>query len=50
MNEYSIGNIILNTGLVGIVVYFGKKWINNIENTADINRKEIIDLVHENRT
>lgn len=49
MNEYNVGNIILNTGLVGIIVYFGKKWINNVESTAEHNRKEISDLVHENR-
>jgi hypothetical protein len=49
MNEYNVGNIILNAGLVGIIVFFGKKWINNVESTAEINRKEISDLVHENR-
>jgi len=49
MNEYNVGNIILNAGLVGIIVFFGKKWINNVEATAESNRKEINDLIHENR-
>lgn len=37
----NVGSLVLNTGLVGAVLFFGKKWMSKVEQTAETNRVEL---------
>jgi hypothetical protein len=41
LNEYVIGNFVLNGGLVVLICFLLKRWVNGIEKTAETNRKEL---------
>lgn len=60
MNEYAIGNFVLNGGLVVLVCCLVKKCVNGMETTIANNKKELAestkqtttelkDAIHENR-
>lgn len=43
MNEYVIGNFVLNGGLVVLICFLIKKCVSGIEKTAETNRKELTE-------
>jgi len=37
----NVGSLVINGGLVGAVLFFGKKWMSKVEQTAESNRVEL---------
>lgn len=50
MNEYVIGNYIFNGGLVLLVCFLLKRWVNGIEKTAETNREELAETTAKTTT
>jgi hypothetical protein len=48
IDGYIIGNAAINMGLVGAVLYFGKKWMASVETTAILNRNELKKDIKDN--
>lgn len=50
LDNFVIGNMVWNAGLIGVVGFFIRKWISNIENTTKEASKELIKTAKELRT
>jgi hypothetical protein len=60
MENYVIGNVIVNAGLLAVAVFFIRHWMNLVEDRARINammirennistRQELKEAIHENK-